>query len=1190
MSRLYYCFVFTCTLIFPLELLSNTETLEKKSALIKDMDVVTNPVVANLKLTSMCSGSTKEEKMWRIINPNEIPIEVEWWVYKTEQKGSLIAAPGESFFFTKALSGPNTTIIRWKSGNKWKQTVKAALEMFCATEFELSNISLSESLPAGAEVGTFTFSGEENPNYYLKLMRMGCASDNDYFTISKNKLYTNHKFNAKKKKEFKVRIMALNIWDKKLYFKTFTLKVEDTANPPTDILFSINSIDEFSPKGTVLGELEGISDQPQETLNFTLVDGDGSEDNIWFRLMGKTVLLDSIPYFQQKDTLKFRVQVEDNYGGVYHKAFVLAVNNLKDQPTGIQLSNQNLDELNPAHSFVGILSATDPNPFDSHAYTLVSGDSASDNHLFLIEGDSLFAKVSFDYFQKQNALVRIQATDQEGEAYSKGFKIDINNVVNPPTAINFYTDNPIFEDAPVASGLGYFEVIDPDFYDAHTLELVAGSGDNDNLFFSIVDDTLKNILPFNYDEQHLFSVRVRATDLDSGIYEQVVEIEIRDVIEEGSGSFNPGETDFGVNNSTNVQLGDFDADGDMDAFVSNQGESSHVWWNDGDGNFTNSGQSFEITTIFDVKTADIDGDGDLDILIGNWASENTIYLNNGNGIFSKSNQTLGNDFSLGLVVYDFDSDGDLDVVTASYSKENSVWLNDGAGNFNLHTGFGEKLSYNVLSGDFNADGIVDILELRAGGTHKVWLNDGQANFTDSGNDIVTNLNIFNAGIGDVDGDNDLDIVMANSTGGNSVWTNNGNGIFSNTDQVLGDANTHNVVLGDLDEDNDLDIIFANRNAAIGVWKNDGLGKFTKTALDMGVMDSREIALGNLDSDQDLDAFIVTNGQENLVWLNITPPSGITLSNNSVLENLPVNSIIGNFETKDLDVNDTSHYEFVTGEGDLDNGKFNIVNNQLLTNQNFNYDDQQSYSIRVRSTDSGGFSTAQVFKITVININNAPVMDSIPEIHLAFNEPTKLINLTGISDGDIDAQVLTFEMSSSNPDLLEVLAINYIQGDTLGKLSLKPALDQFGETLITLNLRDNGGIENGGIDSLVLQWKIVVEEPDTISESLSEEPILEDHSNDQSERLTTLGSELAAEKELSVEFYPNPTTGLLSIEFSENQFKGSNLRVVDLGGNVIVYLNPQNGLETIDISSFKPGIYLLKVTNGNQEFSKKIIKK
>ncbi|MBX2842057.1 MAG: VCBS repeat-containing protein, partial [Flammeovirgaceae bacterium] len=839
------------------------------------------------------------------------------------------------------------------------------------------------------------------------------------------------------------------------------------------------------------------------------------------------------------------------------------------------------------------LSSVDPNPKDNHTYGLISGDSAIDNHLFSVVGDSLFAKVSFDYFQKQKALLRIQTIDQEGEVYSKGFQIDINNVINPPTAINFYTDNPIFEDAPVASNLGYFEVIDPDFYDNHSLELVVGAGDNDNLFFSIIEDTLKNILPFNYDDQHTFSIRVRATDLDSGVYEQVVELEIKDVIEEGSGSFIPGEADFGINNSTNVQLGDFDKDGDVDAFVSNQGESSQVWWNDGDGNYANSGQSFEITTIFDVKTADIDGDEDLDIIIGNWAAENTIYLNNGNGLFSKSTQTLGNDFSLGVVVYDFDSDGDLDVVTASYSKENSVWLNDGAGNYTLHSSFGEKLSYNVLQGDFNADGIVDVLELRAGGTHKVWLNDGNANFIDSGNDIVTDLNIFNAGIGDVDGDNDLDIVMANSTGSNSVWANNGNGVFLQTAQTLGDANTHNVVLGDLDADDDLDIIFANRNAAIGVWKNDGLGTFNKTQLNMGVMDSREIALGNLDGDLDLDAFIVTNGQENLVWLNITPPSGITLSENKILENLPSNTFVGNLETKDLDVNDSFIYELVAGEGDTDNEKFNIVNNQLLTNQIFNYDDQQNYSVRIMTTDSGGFSTAQVFNIAVININNAPQIDDITDIQLAYNEEISLINLTGISDGDVDSQLLTLELNSSNFELLEGLSINYIQGTDIGTLSLKPALDQFGETMITLILKDNGGVEHGGIDSLVLQWNVVVEQPNTTIQKVSTEPIVENSSNASNVKsisLATLGSDLAIEEELSVDFYPNPTSGLLSIEFSEAQYEGSTLRIIDLSGNVIINTNPQSNLESIDISSFQSGIYLLKVTNGNQEFSQKIIKK
>ena len=39
-----------------------------------------------------------------------------------------------------------------------------------------------------------------------------------------------------------------------------------------------------------------------------------------------------------------------------------------------------------------------------------------------------------------------------------------------------------------------------------------------------------------------------------------------------------------------MTLGDVDGDGDLDAFVANNGQSNRVWFNDGSGAFTDGGQ------------------------------------------------------------------------------------------------------------------------------------------------------------------------------------------------------------------------------------------------------------------------------------------------------------------------------------------------------------------------------------------------------------------------------------------------------------------------------------------------------------------------------------------------------------------------------------------------------------------------
>jgi hypothetical protein len=103
-------------------------------------------------------------------------------------------------------------------------------------------------------------------------------------------------------------------------------------------------------------------------------------------------------------------------------------------------------------------------------------------------------------------------------------------------------------------------------------------------------------------------------------------------------------------------------------------------------------------------------------------------------------------------------------------------------------------------------------------------------------------------------------------------------------------------------------------------------------------------------------------------LNVTDlneaPTGITLSSTTIAENAGVNAPVGDFSTNDPDANNTFTYTLVEGDGDTDNGAFNISGNTLRANDSFDFDVQSSFSIRVRSTDQGGESIEQVFIITV----------------------------------------------------------------------------------------------------------------------------------------------------------------------------------------------------------------------------------
>jgi hypothetical protein len=104
------------------------------------------------------------------------------------------------------------------------------------------------------------------------------------------------------------------------------------------------------------------------------------------------------------------------------------------------------------------------------------------------------------------------------------------------------------------------------------------------------------------------------------------------------------------------------------------------------------------------------------------------------------------------------------------------------------------------------------------------------------------------------------------------------------------------------------------------------------------------------------------------------PTDLMLSNDLLVENTAVGSFVGAFSTADPDEGDVFSYTLAAGEGDTDNGSFSIpvLGNTLILRTTLDYDTKDSYSIRVRSTDSGGLSYEKSFTIRILEADELPV--------------------------------------------------------------------------------------------------------------------------------------------------------------------------------------------------------------------------
>jgi uncharacterized repeat protein (TIGR01451 family) len=143
----------------------------------------------------------------------------------------------------------------------------------------------------------------------------------------------------------------------------------------------------------------------------------------------------------------------------------------------------------------------------------------------------------------------------------------------------------------------------------------------------------------------------------------------------GNGDFvkvtnDPVYTDGGK--SIGSSWGDIDNDGDLDLFVTNGGnQKNFLYQNNGNGSFSRITSGDLVTKIGNFSGSsfvDFDNDGDLDVFVTDDDEKgNSLYSNDGKGIFSQVNNNMDNDRGLSSATAwaDYDSDGDLDALVAN---------------------------------------------------------------------------------------------------------------------------------------------------------------------------------------------------------------------------------------------------------------------------------------------------------------------------------------------------------------------------------------------------------------------------------------------------------------------------------------------------------------------------------------------
>ncbi len=357
------------------------------------------------------------------------------------------------------------------------------------------------------------------------------------------------------------------------------------------------------------------------------------------------------------------------------------------------------------------------------------------------------------------------------------------------------------------------------------------------------------------------------------------------LIGDGAGGYLPPQTQPLQIESMDLDVADFDNDGDLDIVTSDTGRfwegiSISLYRNDGAGNFTfvnwynigNTGPS-------GIIAADFNGDGWIDVATANdayIACNNTVsvlFNNAGNGfalnrVYSISSCT--NDIDAG----DVDGDGWTDLVVGHESNRFTVMTNDQDGTFTAlapHTGVGvgsipeEPV---VHLSDIDLDGDLDVFFSNrdtggfGAGAVGLFRNTGGGNLAPG---EAMSFNWYNGGAIDVDtadvtGDGWPDVLCATGDSGNwFLFESDGAGGFTGPRRLRAGHSPSAIDTTDLDQDGDVDVIVIGAlSIEACVYLNPGDGSFVQPGTidfadpDIAPAFTTNIEAGDIDADGDLD--------------------------------------------------------------------------------------------------------------------------------------------------------------------------------------------------------------------------------------------------------------------------------------------------------------------------------------------------
>jgi gliding motility-associated-like protein len=945
------------------------------------------------------------------------------------------------------------------------------------TNLQLSNNTVDENLAAGTTIGTLT-STDTDPGNILTYSLQAGVNDNDHFTITGNQLQANEIFDFETKDKYTITIQVSDNHNGNLK-NDFFVFISNKNDPPVITPTYTFTVNDDLPESGYVGTISATDQDVGQTCSYAVLTADFpgyltvNSAGIIKVAAGKTLSYEDHPAYH------LSIIVTDN--GVPVKTDTTQVTvNITDTdypPSDISLSNNHLNENQPIGTEIATLTATDPEP-DVFTFTLPAGQL--DNHYFTIAGNKLKSDTVFNYEKKNIFSIFINVADAHNNFQKQCF-IYIDDVNENPTIAN--QECSISEGVAIGTYVATVNAFDVDKNQTLTFAITGG---NTNAAFKIDkntgDITVNNPNEIDYEVHPQFVLTIRATDNASVPLstEATMTIDIVDInyaptsidltnnqIPENSAigtlvgtlsASDPETTEtftFGMPNVTDTN--DFRISGNSlitKTIFNYEAKSNYpITIKVTDGGGKTLSKVFQIG-ITDVNEKPVINDQSFDVLEG---TSNGSLVGNLQASDGDKNQTLT-----------------YDIISGNTSNAFSVAINTGQLTVNnavvLVSETHPEFHLTVIVSDNQSPAMFDTATITI---YVLNVPSAITNLTISDNHIDENA-VAGTVIGKLTaaGSEPTDkftITLLPELDFNKFSINSDTNLVSTAvfdyevktsyNVKVKAVNTFNVALVKtfqlLVNDKNEKPCMADQSFSILEDQPTGtsLGYITASDVDYGQSLSFEILSGNIGNAftlnknsgeltinnqsyinyEDYPTFTLTvrtydNAPDHQsdtaqITVNLTDynykPASLDLSNNTINENSPIGTVIGYLSATDPEPAET--FSFVLRPAD--SIYFRIQNgNELGSKVLFNYEEKSDYTVVIKVVDSGNAELSKSYKISVKDINEAPVIDDQTFSVVEAKSQNSTIGYVLASDVDF-GQSLLFDIISGNTDYAFAIGVN-----------------------------------------------------------------------------------------------------------------------------------------------------------------------